>query len=75
MEGGPAAMDLFDPKPKLRELAGQPYQIHSVRLSLRWVNTMLHCLRTYESGNNMERQELGFLTGLRILLPVSMISQ
>ncbi|MBA62761.1 MAG: hypothetical protein CMJ76_10400 [Planctomycetaceae bacterium] len=24
MEGGPSAMDLFDPKPKLRELAGQP---------------------------------------------------
>ena len=24
MEGGPKAMDLFDPKPKLRELAGQP---------------------------------------------------
>jgi len=24
MEGGPSHMDLFDPKPKLRELAGQP---------------------------------------------------
>ena len=24
MEGGPSHLDLFDPKPKLRELAGQP---------------------------------------------------
>src|SRR5438105_13013559 len=24
MEGGPSAMDLFDPKPKLNELAGKP---------------------------------------------------
>ena len=36
MEGGPSHIDLFDPKPKLNELAGQPCRDRSASSSPRW---------------------------------------
>jgi hypothetical protein len=65
MEGGPSHLDLFDPKPTLEKLAGQP-------MHLLWSShhgyghgANASCLAT--DVHSMARAAPGFLTGIRRL--------
>ena len=64
--GGPSHLDLFDPKPTLEKLAGQPMPASSLVVPLRlWGQGRMRSCRHNGRSSSMARAASGFLTGIR----------